>query len=59
MMRNLINTLWSKWKTVEGQIEELDEELETDLRCRCRLHTHPADSRYRPGCGDSNRCGDR
>ena len=28
MMRNLINTLWEEWKTVEGQIEELSEELE-------------------------------
>ncbi len=28
MMRNLINTLWSEWKTVEGQIEELGDELE-------------------------------
>lgn len=28
MMRNLINTLWDEWKTVEAQIEELGEELE-------------------------------
>ncbi len=28
MMRNLINTLWDEWKTVERQIEELGEELE-------------------------------
>ena len=28
MMRNLINTLWSECKTVEGQIEELGEQLE-------------------------------
>ena len=28
MMRNLINTLWNEWKTVEQQIEELGEELE-------------------------------
>ena len=27
-MRNLINTLWSEWKTVEQQIEELGDELE-------------------------------
>ena len=28
MMRNLINTLWGEWKTVEVQIEELGDELE-------------------------------
>ena len=28
MMRNLINTLWDEWKTVEQQIGELSEELE-------------------------------
>ena len=28
MMRNLINTLWGEWKTVEAQIEELGDELE-------------------------------
>ena len=28
MMRNLINTLWAEWKTVEAQIEELGDELE-------------------------------
>lgn len=28
LMRNLINTLWDEWKTVEQQIEELGEELE-------------------------------
>ena len=28
IMRNLINTLWSEWKTVEQQIEELGDELE-------------------------------
>ena len=28
LMRNLINTLWDEWKTVERQIEELNEELE-------------------------------
>ena len=28
MMRNLISTLWDEWKTVEGQIEELGEELD-------------------------------
>jgi transposase len=28
MMRNLINTLWDEWKTVEQQIGELGEELE-------------------------------
>jgi Transposase IS116/IS110/IS902 family len=27
-MRNLISTLWSEWKTVEQQIEELGDELE-------------------------------
>jgi transposase len=28
LMRNLINTLWSEWKLVEQQIEELNDELE-------------------------------
>ena len=28
MMRNLINTLWDEWKTVEAQIDELGDELE-------------------------------
>jgi transposase len=28
LMRNLINTLWGEWKTVELQIEELNDELE-------------------------------
>ena len=28
MMRDLINKLWSEWKTVEQQIEELGDELE-------------------------------
>ena len=28
MMRNLINTMWDEWKTVEQQIGELGEELE-------------------------------
>jgi transposase len=28
LMRNLINTLWDEWKTVERQVEELNDELE-------------------------------
>jgi len=36
-MRNLIDTLWGEWKTVEQQIEELNDELErisaTDAGC--------------------------
>ena len=28
LMRNLINMLWDEWKTVEGQIGELGDELE-------------------------------
>jgi transposase len=28
LMRNLIDTLWGEWKTVEHQIEELNDELE-------------------------------
>jgi transposase len=28
LMRNLIDTLWGEWKTVEQQIEELNDELE-------------------------------
>ncbi len=28
LMRNLIDTLWSEWKTVEQQVEELNDELE-------------------------------
>ena len=28
LMRNLINTLWGEWKTVEQQVEELNDELE-------------------------------
>ncbi len=28
LMRNLINTLWSEWKMIEQQIEELGDELE-------------------------------
>jgi hypothetical protein len=28
LMRNLIDMLWSEWKTVEQQIEELNDELE-------------------------------
>jgi hypothetical protein len=36
-MCNLIDTLWGEWKTVEQQIEELNDELErisaTDAGC--------------------------
>jgi transposase len=28
LMRNLIDTLWGEWKTVEVQVEELNDELE-------------------------------
>ncbi len=27
-MRNLIDTLWGEWKTVEQQVEQLNDELE-------------------------------
>ncbi len=28
LMRNLIDTLWGEWKTVEQQVEQLNDELE-------------------------------
>ena len=53
-MRNLIDMLWSEWKTVEQQIEELTTQLELDLRCRRGVHSHPSDPRHRTDCGNSH-----
>ena len=59
MMRNLINTLWDEWKTVEAQIDELGDELErisaADAGCT-RIRQIPG---HRPCCGDRHRRGDR
>jgi hypothetical protein len=52
-MRNLIDMLWSEWKLVEQQIEELNDDFGADLCRRRRMHPHPSDSRDRASCSQS------
>ncbi len=57
-MRNLIDGLWSEWKLVEQQIEELNDELERISAAGCGLHAHSQDTGHRPRRGHGHRGGD-
>ncbi len=59
LMRNLINTLWDEWKTVERQVEELNDELERISAADAGCTRYPADLWHRAGGCDSHRCCDR
>src|SRR3984893_11138055 len=54
-MRNLIDMLWSEWKLVEQQIEELNDELERISANDARMHADTTDPRDRTGCSHSHR----